>query len=359
MLLPVQSPWVTFPCGTTSQPSTSVSLLIAVSIEARLTTFTVADLAFGEPSHCLENKQYTSFIKTIFKFIKLVPFLQLAKYSPLIWKTISIFLGAGMQRTRGKMMDVCKASVDKRKNDRTRIGKGDFFESMLKYEGTKDEISDAELMSNANILFMAGSETTATLLTGATYWMLRTPKTMKKAIEEVRAAFTQEDEITFSSASSKLPYMLACLEEALRMYPPVPTALLRQVPEPSTISGYTIPAGVQVGVHQMATNWSPANFHRPDEFIPERWLPEAQSNADSPFYNDIRDARQPFSVGPRNCIGKNLAFSEMRQIFARVLWNFDLELAERESRWDQQKSYNLWDRGPLPVYVKVRSDRVS
>lgn len=319
--------------------------------------FVVADLSFGEPSHCLESKEYSSFVRTIFRFIKLVPFLQLAKYSPTVWKAISLTVGPSMQRTRGTMMETCKKVVAKRKNDRSRQGTGDFFEYMLKFEGTKDEISDEELMSNANILFMAGSETTATLLVGATYWMLRTPDTMQKAVNEVRAAFSKEEDITFASASAKLPYMLACLEEALRLYSPIPTILFRSVLETSTISGYTVPANTEVGVHQMAANTSPANFNQPNTFIPERWLPETISDPDCPFYNDNREARQPFSVGPRNCIGKNLAFSEMRQILARVLWNFDLELAEPMKRWEKQKTFAIWDKGPLSLRIKLREDR--
>lgn len=229
---------------------------------------------------------------------------------------------------------------------------------MLKYEGTKDEISDPELMSNANILFMAGSETTATLLVGTTYYMLSNPEIMRKAVNEVRTAFPNEEDITFSSASSKLPYTLACLEETLRLYPPVPTILVRQTlgPEVASISGYPVAPHTWVGVHPMSANTSPTNFHQPLSFIPDRWLPSSISDSTSPFYNDNRDARQPFSVGPRNCIGKNLAFSEMRQILARVLWNFDLELVEGQNGWEKQKSFALWDKGPLSVRVKIRED---
>lgn len=265
----------------------------------------------------------------------------------------------GMASTRTNMMESCKGAVEKRKNDRTREGKGDFFESMLKYEGTKDELSDGELMANAMILFMAGSETTATLLAGATYYMLRNPETMRKAVEEVRSSFPNEEDITFSSASSNLPYTLACLEETLRLYPPAPTILVRQTlgPEIATISGYSVPPNTQVGVHPMSANHSPANFHEPLSFIPDRWLSSTISDPTSPFFNDNRDARQPFSVGPRNCIGKNLAFSEMRQILARVLWNFDLSLVDgKEVRWERQRTYGLWEKGPLSLRIKIRED---
>ena len=68
--------------------------------------------------------------------------------------------------------------------------------------------------------------------------------------------------------------------------------------------------------------------------IPSEWLPEIYGDPSSPFYNDRRDAFKPFSDGPRNCIGRNLAYHEMRLILAKVLWGFDLELAEGSGRGD-------------------------
>lgn len=93
------------------------------------------------------------------------------------------------------------------------------------------------------------------------------------------------------------------------------------------------------------------NFRRPKEFIPERALP----NPPAEFANDSRGVLQPFSVGPRNCIGRNLAYNEMRLIFARVLWNFDLELCEESHNWiDAQKSWGLWEKNPLWVRLIKR-----
>lgn len=92
---------------------------------------------------------------------------------------------------------------------------------------------------------------------------------------------------------------------------------------------------------------SPTNFYDPDHFIPERWLPEAKNNPSSPFFSDNRDVLQPFSTGPRNCIGKNLAYAEMRVILARVLWNFDLQLCEESLDWKDQETYALWNKRPL------------
>lgn len=105
-----------------------------------------------------------------------------------------------------------------------------------------------ELEGNSSILIIAGSETTATLLSGLVYLLLKCPEKMKKLVDEVRSTFQDEGEIDLTSVN-KLPYMVACIEEALRMYPPVPTGLPRVVPEGgATISGHFVPENVSSSV---------------------------------------------------------------------------------------------------------------
>ncbi|KAH6676007.1 cytochrome P450 [Halenospora varia] len=63
---------------------------------------------------------------------------------------------------------------------------------------------------------------------------------------------------------------------------------------------------------------------------------------------------QPFSAGPRNCIGRNLAYGEIRLILARVLWNFDLELQNDGLNWNDQKVWMVWEKPPLNVKLVPR-----
>ncbi|KAK0125939.1 hypothetical protein ONS95_007563 [Cadophora gregata] len=209
-----------------------------------------------------------------------------------------------------------------------------------------------ELIANSALLILAGSDTTATVLSGLTYFLLRDRRVMELVVREVRGAFEREEDIVLGAGGvGKLKYMGACLEEALRMYPAAPVALQRIVPgEGAWIAGVWVPGGTIVSVPQIATNLSTLNFHLPDFFVPERFL------GDERFINDQRQALNPFSLGPRNCIGKNLAYAEMRLILARVLWNFDIEFAEGEESkdWLDQKSWTLWDKGPLNVVLRKR-----
>lgn len=98
------------------------------------------------------------------------------------------------------------------------------------------------------------------------------------------------------------------------------------------------------------THWvvdhSEQNFALANEYHPERWL----GDGDPKFA-----ALQPFSLGPRNCTGKNLAMVEMRLIFARVLWNFDIKLAEDCGDWiAKQKVFMIWEKLPLICHLTPR-----
>ena len=97
----------------------------------------------------------------------------------------------------------------------------------------------------------------------------------------------------------------------------------------------------------------PQRFHESTSFLPQRWLPEAKE-PNSPFVDDQRDAVQPFSVGPRSCIGKNLAWAEMRLVLARILWAFELEATERRVKWEELRTFIIVEKKPIEVRVRAR-----
>jgi cytochrome P450 len=154
--------------------------------------------------------------------------------------------------------------------------------------------------ANAQTLLIAGSETTATILSGATYLLLANSSTYTKLVEEIRNAFESQADITMEEVN-KLPYLIAVFQEALRVYPPVPTGFPRVVPPAGdVISGHFIPGGTAVYMSQHAANHSPRNWTDPEAFAPERWL------GDEKYKDDKREVWNPFSFGPRNCLGKKL-----------------------------------------------------
>lgn len=108
-----------------------------------------------------------------------------------------------------------------------------------------------------------------------------------------------------------------------------------------------------MSIWQWATSHYSANWVEPFEYQPERFL----HGENDRFADDVKEALQPFSFGPRNCIGKNLAYAEMRTILARMVFNFDLKLASGCEEWDQhQKIFNLWAKPPLLIHLMPRTD---
>lgn len=101
-----------------------------------------------------------------------------------------------------------------------------------------------ELTANAALLIIAGSETTAVALMAATYYLGRNPGPLKKLCDEVRSSFASEDEIDLVSVG-RLNYMLAVLDEAMRLHSPVPGTTPRTINEKGdVIAGHWVPPGV-------------------------------------------------------------------------------------------------------------------
>ncbi|KAI8933883.1 hypothetical protein NX059_009580 [Plenodomus lindquistii] len=311
-------------------------------------TFDVmGDLVFGESFHCLENWGYHPWVKLIFDSVKASAFIRCTKHFPILAPLTRWFMPKDMQkrRTEQRAMALEKAEYRRSLND----GRTDLISGYLKPESG---VTSQEYTSTAGTLITAGSETTATAMSGLTYYLLRDEERHKKLRDEIRGAFTSHEQITITAAN-KLPYLLACLDEGLRIYPPVPDTLPRNTgARAEVISNHVVPPNTTIGVSQWSTYHSPRNFKNPDDFIPERWMQGHQG-----YDSDRKAALQPFHVGPRNCLGRNLAFLEMRVLIARLFWEFDLELDSRSANWNDHKAYLLWEKPPM--YVKIQRARAE
>ncbi|KAJ4346456.1 uncharacterized protein N0V89_010385 [Didymosphaeria variabile] len=313
------------------------------------TTFDIlGDLCFGESFGALESEEYSEWMANLFKGVKLVPFVRLARMYPIIglpfWLLTKIFPQIMAARTMHENHTVEKTA----KRMDTKTDRKDFMSYILKHNDERG-MSREEIMRTSGILIVAGSETTATLLSGAMYYLLANPTWLQKVQEELDNAFKTESEITFAPLG-QLEVLNAVLTETLRMYPPVPVILPRAtVKEAAMVCGTFIPKGSTVGVTHYAASRSSHNFKHPDVFAPQRHL------GDPEFKDDKRSVIQPFSVGPRNCIGQTMAWLEMRAILANLLWNFDIELVDKSQKWDQHKVFILWDKPALMVRLKTRT----
>ncbi|KAL6856809.1 cytochrome P450 [Trichoderma novae-zelandiae] len=313
------------------------------------TTFDIiGDLAFGEPFYCLKKSDYHPWVALIFSGVKNLSFVSVCSKHGKFGKILAMLLVPKDLPAKG--MEHRRLSIEK---VRRRLDSGssrpDFMTAMTTARGSSEKLSFNELVSNSSLLIAAGSETTATALSAATYYLGLYPEAFSKLAAEVRSAFSSERDISLTNVQH-LTYLQAVIDEAMRLFPSAPGTQPRIIsPGGDTIVGRYIPEGTVVGVWQWVNHHNPAHFHDAEAFIPQRWL------GDTRFESDKRDAFMPFSVGPRNCIGRNLAYSEMRLILARVVWNFEIKLAEESVGWDlKSKVYMLWEKGPIYVYLTRR-----
>ncbi|OQD88628.1 hypothetical protein PENSOL_c069G04160 [Penicillium solitum] len=306
------------------------------------TTFDIiGDLAFGESFGCLQNSQYHFWVSVIFSHFRTAAWANVLRRVPAGNLLMKWIIPKEVREQKQHQNEMTQEKVKARMGNGDN-GRPDFLSNVLKQPLEKG-MSEDELVSNSYVLIIAGSETTATLLAGVTYYVLTVPGVLDKLKAEIRGAFTSEDHITWS-AVNQLKYTLAVLNEGLRMYPPVPYGFPRMVQgKGDFICGRWVPGGTAVGVPILATHRSAANFKRPDSFIPERFMGASE------FESDRRNAVQAFSVGPRNCLGRNLAYAEMRLILARMIWNFDMEISPDSKQWIKQSSFVVWEKGSLNV----------
>ncbi|KAG9190207.1 averantin hydroxylase [Alternaria panax] len=320
------------------------------------TTFDIiSDLTFGEPLYCLRDSVKHNWVSITFKAV-MATSVHASQNKHFAFRYMDGLRGLFQDssspiRARFEFLQRAHDQVGKRlaKFDSEKEGgRADFFTHIVNnQEKEATRLSRDEMDSNAVAFLIAGSETTATILSGATYLLLRNPFVYAKLAASIRSHFSSAGEITIEEVN-KLDYLIAVFQEALRYYPPVPTGFPRIVPAGGDhISGHYIPGGTSVYCSQHAMNHSERNYKDPELFVPERWLGEER------YKDDNKSALNPFSFGPRNCLGKNLAYAEMRLILAKVLFAFDLELVEKERDWmSEQKVFTLWDKGALMIKVK-------
>ena len=206
------------------------------------TTFDIiGDLSFGSPFGCLEGGVYHPWVSLMFNNIKANVFLNVPKHFPILKGIKKLFTPASLIKARNDNLLLSSEKVGARLE--SGVGRPDFLSFILRHNDEKG-MTRSEIDSNAALLILAGSETTATLLSGCTYHLLKNPDIYQKLVKEIRSSFKNESDITISAVLN-LPYLNAVLEESLRIYPPVPNALSRRVPEGgATINGQYVAEGV-------------------------------------------------------------------------------------------------------------------
>jgi cytochrome P450 len=247
----------------------------------------------------------------------------------------------------------------------------DFFHWLweARHPDTGKGYTVAELNAECEGLLIAGADTTATVISALFFYLCRNPRIQNRLANEIAHAFSSYDGITSGSTLQSCEYLTAVLYEGLRMAPPVGADLSRRVlTGGTTVEGRYLPEGTMVSSAAWSLHYDDDYYREPLEFLPERWIVgEAASTIES--VELAQSAFCAFSTGPRGCVGKNMAWLEMRIVMAKAVWRYELKQdpdnnlggGSLEGEWGRQRDdqYQTYDifvsnrKGPM-VKLKER-----
>ena len=221
-----------------------------------------------------------------------------------------------------------QAQSDWRVAQGDKIKHKDFFSTLMQAKDPESGLGlpHKELISEAGLLIIAGSDTTATTLTATVFYLLHNPQTLQRLQQEIWQAFNGVEEIRMGPALASCRYLTACLTETMRVTPPVGATLPREVCAGGiTVDGHHFPAGIDVGVPAYGLHHNADYFPDPYSYKPERWLLHEPGTTEESLAR-ANSAYHPFGVGRTSCIGKRFAYLEMSIILARILWIYEIRL---------------------------------
>ncbi|KAG8627960.1 hypothetical protein KVT40_003833 [Elsinoe batatas] len=302
----------------------------------------LGEMAFGESFRCIEKEEPHFWFKMLTKYLFFITLVDNLRRLPAVLAIGRLIapLTAGIQeKNHSYSRDLIRRRLAKRG------ARKDFLTNMVDKVET-GSVSTEELTAHSATLVVAGGETISTFLASTTYYLCKYPSCLRILQSELRGRFATVEEIT-ATAASQLPYLQAVIQEALRIFPPGSQGFPRLSPG-KLIDDVWIPRGTEVYTSAWTVTHNENYFKDPYCFVPERWL---DSNSE-----DVREASQPFSLGPRGCIGRNFAMVEANLILATILFEFDVELVDPEQEWESKCRMHVnWLKPDLPVRFRRRS----
>ncbi|CAG8959711.1 hypothetical protein HYFRA_00001617 [Hymenoscyphus fraxineus] len=317
-----------------------------------LTFDIIGDLTFAESFGAIEAAKTPHWIYSLLGLIYMTLYTDAIARFPLMGKVFGLF--------SSRVKEVQQLAVDHLESTHEKVqrrlqkenNRDDFFSHFLsaKHRNVATEFLDQQSV----ILITAGSDTTSTTLASLTYYLCKNPHVLARLQAEVRATFKTSAEIDGVN-TSQIPYLVAVIEEALRLWTSVPGGLPRVSPG-QNVDGEFIPQGTIVHTPPFATLRSEDYWHNGNSYCPQRWLPKDDPEYDVAFDNDNHDAFKPFSQGSRACIGINLAYMELRITLAKLVWHFDWELINKDLDWERDcRLAIVWQKPELRVRMVPRA----
>lgn len=271
-------------------------------------------------------------------------FPALFNVKPDCWYSPARWLFPTMAEDRSRFAAIAEQYSRERMRD-ANGNRQDIMTALLASRDPKsgEMLSQAEVWGEAHLMIAAGGDTTSTALAAVLFYLSRSQSAYDKLATEIRSNFSDVELIRRGRQLSSCRYLKACIDEALRLAPAAPGALWREVSSGGTkVDGEWIPAGLDVAVCTYAIHHNESYFPNSFVFRPERFL-EANANQESAF--------APFSLGPRSCLAKPLAYLELSLALARLVFLMDFEAVNTTGGGepgagagrDRAEEFQIWD----------------
>jgi len=213
-------------------------------------------------------------------------------------------------------------------------GSGDFIDRLIELKkrheaGEFPALTTGQITGQSIVFLLAGFETTSSTLSSLTYHLAKNPDVQETLVEEVDDVLEAHEGRLDHESITDMPYLEACIKEALRIFPPV-SRNDRMCTKDWQDEGLFIPKGMLINIPLYVIHHNPEYWPEPELFKPERFLKE---NADK----IVPYSWLPFGAGPRACIGERFAMAEMKMALAKVLSKFRVEADEDLTRIEFQK----------------------
>ncbi|KAK4949874.1 hypothetical protein LTR10_011716 [Elasticomyces elasticus] len=223
----------------------------------------------------------------------------------------------------------------------------DFFKSLIwGRNGDPLGLEIGEMVAECGLLLNAGSDTTSIVLTGTIFLLTKWPRTaqkLRKELDEALGGGGDQGVYAFDEVKN-LPYLRACVDEAMRMRPPLRGGLPRVTPpEGMMIAGEWIVGDTTVSVPTYSLHHDPDLFSDPWTYKPERWLEEDAAELQQVFI--------PFSAGGRGCIGRNVSYLELLVVVSTLMRRYEFEFEKPDFELETKDTVNAH---PGPMLMKIR-----
>lgn len=257
---------------------------------------------------------------------------------PFVWKPMR-FLGIGHERKLKKAVGVVHAFANKtvreRRNKMRRLrslnDSSDLLSRLMQREHEKEEgdyYSDKYFREFITSIIIAGRDTTSVALVWF-FWLVHNHPQVEKRIlseiKEIREKLAPQE--TFSAQElNEMVYLQAALTESLRLYPSVPVEIKQALEDDTLPDGTRVKKGARVFFSIFSMGRIESIWGKDwEEFKPERWIKEGRIVSGDQFKYVV------FNAGPRLCVGKKFAYTQMKMVAAAVLMRYKVRVVEGQT----------------------------